>query len=226
MKYDARPNPVLLHEASSLLLVTALCGAGGALTTTAGAAIVSTPGVSPATPLTVPANIDGVYINVVTGATGTSGGAVAGWDLNPYSNNNTVQLQFFSPGSPAGGSVMRYPGSAVITAGSLAAGTVVDGAGTYSGSTNPLTFGSDPGNWVLNASNYFGFRFLNENNGQVHFGFGRMDVGADATIRSIAQLFYEDQPGAGISVVPEPAGALLAAGAAGLLTLRRRRRPA
>ncbi|MBM4099343.1 MAG: hypothetical protein FJ260_05225, partial [Planctomycetes bacterium] len=34
--------------------------------------------------LPVPANSDGIYINVQTGATGTAGSAVAGWDLNPY----------------------------------------------------------------------------------------------------------------------------------------------
>jgi hypothetical protein len=34
--------------------------------------------------INVPSNIDGVYMNVLTGVTGTSGGAVAGWDINPY----------------------------------------------------------------------------------------------------------------------------------------------
>jgi hypothetical protein len=217
-------NQNLIQEASTLVLVTALCGTGGALTTTtASAAIVSTPGISPATPLTVPANIDGVYINAVTGATGTSGAGTAGWDINPYNTTGTFQLQFFSPANPAGGALLRFPGSAITTAGSLAPGTLVDAAGVYSNITGAVTFGSAPGNWTLNSPNYFGFRFLNEGNGQVHFGFGRMDVGADASIRAVAELYYEDQPGIGIAVIPEPTGALLAAGAAGLLTLRRRR---
>jgi hypothetical protein len=214
----------LIQEASSLVLVTALCGTGGALTsTTASAAVVSTPGISPATPLTVPANVDGVYINAVTGATGTSGAGTAGWDINPYNTNGTFQLQFFSPSNPTGGALLRFPGSATTTAGSLAPGTLVDASGVYSNLTGAVTFGSAPGNWATNASNYFGFRFFNESTSQVHFGFGRMDVGADASIRAVAELYYEDQPGVGIAVIPEPTGALLAAGAAGLLTLRRRR---
>ena len=35
--------------------------------------------------IVIPDNIDGVYMNVVTGATGPLGGGVAGWDINPYS---------------------------------------------------------------------------------------------------------------------------------------------
>lgn len=219
------PNQALLQEASSLLIVTALCGAGGALTTTANAAIIATPGVSPSTPLNVPANIDGVYINVITGGTGISGAGTAGWDINPYS---ATAMQFFSPGAPAGGAILRFPGSALVTAGNQTLGTLVDAAGAYNGSTAAVTFGAAAGNWALNASNYFGFRFLNEDNGQVHYGWGRMDVGATATTRAVAELYFEDQAGVGIPVgatgIPEPTGSLLAAGAAGLLTLRRRRR--
>ena len=35
--------------------------------------------------LTVPATIDGLYINVETQTTGSAGSVVAGWDINPYS---------------------------------------------------------------------------------------------------------------------------------------------
>lgn len=208
-----------------MLLVTALCGVGGSLTTTTEAAVVSAPGISPGSPLIVPNSFDGVYINVVTGATGTTGGATPGWDFNPYSQG-TNTLAFFSPGAPGG--MMRFPGSATTTAGNLAIGTPVDASGTYDGGTSPAPFNANPGAWVLNDSNYFAFRFLNEATTQAHFGWGRMEVGASPGVRSIAELYYEDQPGIAIAVgtVPEPTGSLLAAGAAGIIALRRRRQAA
>jgi hypothetical protein len=211
-------HQILLTEASSLLLVTALCGAGGALTTTANAAVVATPGISPATPLLVPATTAGVYINVVTGVHSSNPSAVPGWDLNPFSTN---ALSFFSPSNLGSvGSMLGSPTS------SLQVGTLVDATGAYA--SVAAVFGSNPGQWTLNASNYFGFRFRNESNNQIHFGWGRMDVGATALVRSVAELYYEDTPGAAISVVavPEPTGALLAAGAVGLMALRRRRQAA
>ncbi len=210
-----------------MLLVTALCGVGGTLTPTAEAAVVSTPGISPGSPLLVPNNFDGVYINVVTGATAPSSDAV-GWDFNAYSSATNTALSFFSPPAPAGGAMMRFPGSATVSAGNLPFGSPVDASGTFSSATNSIPFGPNPGDWVLNDSNYFGFRFLNEATSQVHFGWGRMEVGAAPTIRSIAELYFEDQPGIAIAVgtVPEPTGSLLAAGAAGIIALRRRRQVA
>ena len=210
----------LLQDASSLLLVTAVCGAGGALTTTANAAVMATPLI--AFPLIVPNNIDGVYINVVTGATGADGGATTGWDINPYS---ATGLAFFSPPSPAGGAMLTSGGT---TAANLPVGTEVGALGTYSGLTPVVPFGGASPNWVLNTSNYFGFRFIDEDDSSVHFGWGRMVVGATANNRSIAELYYESTAGMPINVgaVPEPTGALLAAGAAGLVALRRRRQAA
>ena len=66
-----------------------------------------------------------------------------------------------------------------------------------------VVFGA--GGWTLNASNYFGFRFL-AGDGQIHYGFGRMDVGASESVRTVAFVSYESTPGASITV-PGP-GAL------------------
>ena len=43
--------------------------------------------------ISVPNNFDGVYINFVTGQTGTTGSSVPGWNWNPY--NGGSGLQFF-----------------------------------------------------------------------------------------------------------------------------------
>lgn len=219
-----------LQEASSLLLVTALCGAGGALTATqAEAAVVSTPGISPSTPLLVPDTLDGVYINVVTGGTGvTAATAPAGWDLNPYSVT-AGQLSWWGATTTTWLAVSGSPGTGAIA---VPTGTIVDATGTYvrPGSSGSATAGASPGEFTFNAMNYVGFQFPNEATGQTHFGYMAILVGSSFADRSIYGLFYEDTAGAAINVaavpVPEPTGALLAAGAAGLLTLRRRRQAA
>jgi hypothetical protein len=143
----------------------------------------------------IPATINGLYINVETQATDTTyPPSVVGWDLNPYSPDN---LRWFSP--PAGTQLLRYPGITSGAAGNLPLGTTVSSSGSYDGSLNAVVFGTSPGNWQLNASNYFGFQFVAADS-QTHYGWGRMDVGAADTTRSIMEIGYQDVAGASINV--------------------------
>jgi MYXO-CTERM domain-containing protein len=164
----------------------------------------------------IPANIDGLYINVETQQTGTAGSGVAGWDINPY---GATALSFFSS---TGGGYMRTPGATSGVAGNLASGTSIGASGSWSTSTTAVTFGSNPGNWQLNAVNYFGFRFVG-GDGQVRYGYGVMQVGANAATRTLLSVAYESTAGAAIAVgaVPAP-GALALLGVAGLASRRRR----
>jgi hypothetical protein len=162
----------------------------------------------------VPDNIDGVYLNVITGQTGSSGGAVPGWDINPYSavagNFNlwsaTTTESWFNVGG-------TYP---------VSFGTMIDPAGTY---TRPGG-GTNVGTQVtLNSPNLFGFRFTNEGNSQVHYGWAEITFGANAGTRTITQYAYESNPGVGIGAgaIPEPGSfTALALGALGLFGRRRR----
>lgn len=149
--------------------------------------------------LVIPANIDGLYINVETQVTGSAGSVVAGWDLNPYS---ATSLTWFNA---TGTGMMRYPGITTGSAGSLAVGTVVGGAGVTNNGfatsfgSGAVTVGSLPGNWMLNATNYFGFRFVAAD-GLTHYGMGRMDVGATITARTLVAVWYEST--AGVSIGP------------------------
>jgi MYXO-CTERM domain-containing protein len=166
--------------------------------------------------LLIPANIDGLYINVETRASGSAGSGVAGWDINPYS---ATSLTWFNA---TGTGMLRYPGATTGSAGNLAVGTVVDAAGSYG--SGAVTVGSAAGNWQLNASNYFGFKFTAAD-GLTHYGWGRFVVGASISgaDRMIAEIAYEGAANTSINVgaVPAP-GAVALLGLAGLAARRRR----
>lgn len=220
----------LRREASLLLSAVSVSAFGGvmagSLGEAEGAVVLSPLFTSIGNPLvTIPATIDGLYINVQTGATGSSGGSVAGWDIDPYS---ATSLTWFNA---TGTSMLRYPGVTTGSAGSLDVGTLVGPSGSYG--SGAVTFGAAAGNWDLNADNYFGFRFVAADGG-TKYGWGTMQVGAASTVRSITELYYEDS-GASIMIgqrnfepagVPEPGTplALLALGASGMVHRRVRRR--
>ncbi len=220
-----RVRQVALAGASS---ATALAGSGmvGPTTEAVEAGVVYN-----MVDITVPATTAGLYINVETLATNANPGAVPGWDLNPWGSST---LGWFKANTPAGGTMMVYPGNlATAKTGNLALNTTVDATSTYStDAAGTVVFGAGAGEWKLNDSNLFGFRFT-ASDSQTHFGWGRMDVGASNLIRSIKELAWEDVAGVGITVgagrasaVPEPGSlALMASGAAGLLAWRLRRRP-
>lgn len=175
--------------------------------------------------INIPSNIDGVYLNVVTGQTGTSGAGVAGWDVNPYSGTT---MNFF--GSTGGGYV-RSGGSSLTLTDNLAPGFLIDAnanAGGTWGSGAAESTGSTAFN--LNSSdNIVGFRFIHEGNGnQVHYGWMRIALSGTFTDqpRTLVEYAYESNAGVGIQAgaVPEPTSlSILALGALGLVARRRRR---
>ncbi len=180
------------------------------------------PVVSTAANVAVPFTTQGIYINVVTGASGPS--TTSGWDINPWgSATSTSALNFFNPAAPTGG---VYAISAVGQVASLALGTVIGPATTFGSGQATTTAASSP--WVLNSLNYFGFRLLNEANGQVHFGYGSMLIGSSLQTRTVQNLWFESTPGVAITVaaIPEPSSIALmllgAAGVAGFVARRRR----
>ncbi len=183
---------------------------------TASAAIVY----SGATNIVIPDNLDGVYFNVVTGATGTAGGAVPGWDINPYTAgpaNGGFNLwgwsvnTWLSPSGAIGGPYV------------LPEGFLVDGSGTFLRPGGGTNIGPEI---TLNAANYFGFRFQNEALGNaINFAWVEITFGGSFAERSITRYAYEDT-GSGIQVgaVPEPSSlSVLALGAMGVLARRRNR---
>ena len=165
--------------------------------------------------LVVPNNIDGQYINVEAQTFASAAGLVTGWDLNPYGTSTTA-MSWFAAAAPSGCVTGLGQGGTTVAVASLSAGTLVGAASTYGNTASSVTAGG----WVLNAANYFGFRFLAAG-GTTHYGFGKMTIGATMGVRTLNFVSYESVAGAGISVIPAP-GAIALLGLAGLCGRRRR----
>jgi MYXO-CTERM domain-containing protein len=195
------------HFAAAAAAAAALCAAGAA-----NAAIVTWN-----SNLAIPANIDGLYINVETQQTGSSGASVAGWDINPF---GSTTLSFYSPVGYI--PYVRTESSGPLS--SLALGTTISSASSFTSSTLAAIDNTGVGSngWMTNAINYFGFRFKGADN-QERYGYGVMQVGATATTRTLLSVAYESTAGASIAVgaVPAP-GAIALLGLAGLAGRRRR----
>jgi hypothetical protein len=171
--------------------------------------------------IVIPDNIDGIYMNLVTGATGTTSG-VAGWDINPYSAA-AGQFNLW-----AATTTTWYNPSGVIGNADgyiLPFGTPISsgpnffrpGGGTNVGAATNIN---------LNGPNLFGVQFseASVNGGANIYGWVEITFGGSASTRAITGYAYETS-GGGIDAgaIPEPGSfAALALGALGLFGRRRR----
>ena len=165
--------------------------------------------------LVVPNNIDGLYLNVETQVYGTIASIVPGWDLNPY-GTSTTSMSWFAAAAPSGCVTGLGQGGTTVAVASLSAGTVVDAASTFGNTASS----SSAGGWMLNAANYFGFRFVTAD-GLTHYGCGKMTMGSSMGARTLDFVCYESTANAGITVIPAP-GAIALLGLVGLTRRRRR----
>jgi len=180
--------------------------------------------VVPAAPISIPNNIFGVYVNLVTGLSGLSDAAVSGWDFNPY--NNGGGLTFFGAVSPSGILATGTPGTGAVAT-PLEIGDVIGSAGQYN------QFQTQAPGFQTAGLRYVGVLFDNEALGVQNYGWLLINSGAStlpdggfpATIVSWA---YETNGGQILAgAVPEPStyamfGLALAAGL-GLRGWRNRR---
>lgn len=165
--------------------------------------------------LVIPNNIDGQYINVETQTFGSAAGLVAGWDLNPYGTSTTA-MSWFAAAAPSGCVMGLGQGGLTSAVASLSAGTLVSSASTFGNTASSVSAGG----WVLNANNYFGFRFLGAD-ALTHYGWGVFSVGATMGVRTLVSVEFESTAGASVTVAPAP-GAIALLGLAGLAGRRRR----
>lgn len=214
---------------SSTVFALATGASFAALPATADAQIVYSGPLS----IQIPVTTAGIYINVVTGASGATPSAVPGWDINPFSSTT---LSWFGTNTLAQTGYVRGGGSSATLVDNLALGTIVSASspGTPNYATGPNGASETTGATAFNlnsSSNYVGFRFLNETTGLVNYGWLQVQVGATLNNASRFILGWAfETSGAGIAVgdtgavaVPEP-GTYLAGLAAGAIALRAWRR--
>jgi hypothetical protein len=163
----------------------------------------------------VPFNIDGVYLNVVTGA--ASATSIAGYDINPYFTGTGTSTPGFRLFLPSTGGLIGAGGIATP----LAEGTVIGAASTFAAG------GVFNANSATTDVHYFGFRFVNEATSATNYGYIAIQQMANPPVAGSVQIlsYAYENTGANITVsaVPEPSSALMMLG--GLLAaaaLRRR----
>ncbi len=172
-------------------------------------------------PIGITPNIDGLYLNVVTGANANA--SVAGWDMNIYNSSTIAPILAFW--APTGGG---YVGSGTNVS-PLALGTSIGAASTFL--STPNINGGYQATAFAGTTSYFGFRFINEaGGGTTHYGWAQLSSGtAGGFPASIVAYAFESTPNLAIQagVVPEPGTyALMLAGLAGVAGFAARRRRA
>ena len=211
-------------SSSKVQLQLALCATaatGIALAPQADAAIVTT---YANTVINVPATTAGIYLNLETGVSGTSGSAVTGYDFNPYLANSGSQLGFYWGAAATRGAGV---GSSATTGPylDLAAGTVVGPASIFTSAIQGTT-----GSVYLSTTGVhnLGFRFITAA-GTTDYGVLRLQTTAGNGFAATILGWTYENTGAAITVggaVPEPgtvAFLALAGGAVGVRAWRRRK---
>ena len=166
----------------------ALASIVGVASSTSMAAIVDSGPVS----LPVPATLAGLYLNLVTGVTGTS--PVAGWDFNPYAGSGN--LAFFASTSVANTcAVLASAGLATV----LAPGDVVGPAGTFA--TSAGTAGTA---FRATGTEYVGIRFNNEATSTTTYGYVQIQTTAATGFPATILRYVYDDTGAAITVAGPP----------------------
>lgn len=164
--------------------------------------------------ISIPATADGIYVNFITGLTGTTAASVPGYDWNPY--GSTALLFYW------GGTGALNSGVASTTTGPylvLQPGAMISSGSTFSQSANGAN--NETAAFRAGVNGYLGVQFRNETTGIQNFGYVHLQTtGTSGYPATILDWAY-DNTGAAITIVPEPATtSLLGALALGALGVR------
>ncbi len=143
--------------------------------------------------LAIPATVDGIYLNVVTGATATSSPSPAGWDFNPWVSGGF--LTFFS--SSAVGNTNQVVGApAPAGATLLAAGAVIGPASTYAAAGVV----SAPAFRVASTTSFVGFQFRNEATAATNYGYAQLTTTAATGSPAVITRYVYENTGLPITI--------------------------
>lgn len=142
--------------------------------------------------INIPQNIDGVYLNVVTGVSSGSAAAVPGWDLDPFAQ--AAGLSFFWPSAPANSQGGVSSGGTYTN---LAVGATVDGAATYLLSAQSAASGA----FRVGGTAILGFRFQNEATNAVNYGYAIINTTAGTGFPATIVRYVYENTGLPITVV-------------------------
>ncbi len=170
----------------------------------------------------IPYSFNGVYLNVLTGATTTSqpadfyGSPTAAWINIDFAGVDVVNGDGLLPMTLAPDRLLN-----------LAYNTPVDASGTYAAGPNASSthLGSGPSQFQASSPGFIGFR-MNPTGGGDQFGWLRVSLNDDPSGGTIHSFAYEDTVGVSIGAgVPEPGtvSALLLAASVLLFGMRSRR---
>lgn len=174
--------------------------------------------------ISVPQNLDGIYLNVVTGATSISNTPPGDWTTAPWIN------PIFGGVSLGGSELLRMATDGSSRAVNQAIGAIIDSGDTFaigeSGSTTHVGPAGDQ--FQLNAQGLLGFVMQTTTGGPLRYGWLRIAIN-NTGAGNILDWAYDDsatsiQAGwTGATLVPEPSRViLLLLGLHGMLQRRRR----
>lgn len=165
--------------------------------------------------LEIPLNPTGLYLNVESGATGTSAvSPPAGWNIQMYGTSGLNFLSTSGFGFARVETSTAADGPTALPIGFNVAATMPTATWIAGGGATGLEPGS--------SQVFIGFRFV-ATSGTTHYGWMRfaIDQGGASVGRRLMEYAYESTPDAPITVVPAPS-VTLALGALALSGRRRR----
>lgn len=181
---------------SPLAAVAATAALSLASTAALGAVVCSN------TSIAVPQTLDGVYVNLVTGATGTSGNSVSGWDFNLYNygSDKEPQVALYQGADDANKAVVWDPTSELYLA--LEAGVPIGPSSAFTGEQIEGMNQMSP--WHAGVNRFIGVRFTNDTTSAVNYGWVNMTTTSPGGFPANIVSWCYDNTGAAINAGTTP----------------------